>query len=169
MTALSSHLADLEIVIIKRSLNQVCSGYCMWLFTHILYCQINVAVVIPASYLPSPPSLSSALSPPFPLPLDGQRSGAAHRRDSGERHYAGGTLPASDPQIVNHADYPWSEERRASFVDADRVAGYVASSTGEKTANLRSNNRRTLFHGACEEIACWLRGWLRARNFAARD
>ena len=43
----------------------------MWLFTHILYCQINVAVVIPASYLPSPPSLSSALSPPFPLPLDG--------------------------------------------------------------------------------------------------
>ena len=59
----------------------------MWLFTHILYCQINVAVVIPASYLPSPPSLSSALSPPFPLPLDGQRSGAAHRRDSGKRHY----------------------------------------------------------------------------------
>ena len=35
----------------------------MWLFTHILYYQINVAVVIPASYLPPfPPHPCPALS-----------------------------------------------------------------------------------------------------------
>ena len=63
-------------------------------------------------------------------------------------------------------------------VKSDAEAGLQVCNvnTGETTANLCvvntpeehcEHHRRTLFHGACEEIACWLFGWLRARNFAA--
>ena len=59
-----------------------------------------------------------ALSPPFPLPLDEQRGGAAHRRDSGERGYAGGTLP---PWTLDVVTAVWSFCAMAVWCNEERV------------------------------------------------